>query len=82
MRPLYRAAQRDTCTVRSQPVSIFIFILSQFLSITLFNRKCLLAKIQENKFLPPRIEVDLVIKCDGPRGITDEFATIPFHLVL
>ena len=34
------------------------------------------------KFLPPRIEVDLVIKGDGHRGTIDEFATIPFHLVL
>ena len=34
------------------------------------------------KFLPPRIEVDLVIKGDGHRATTDEFATIPFHLVL
>ena len=34
------------------------------------------------KFLPPRIEADLVIKGDGHRGTTDEFATIPFHLVL
>ena len=48
----------------------------------IFNKKCLLAKIQENKFLPPRIEVDLVIKGDGHRGTTDEFATMPFQLVL
>ena len=34
------------------------------------------------KFLPPRIEVDLVIKGDGPRGTSDEFAIIPFYLVL
>ena len=37
---------------------------------------------RKHKFLPPRIEVDLVIKVDGHRGTTDEFATIPFHLVL
>ena len=34
------------------------------------------------KFLPPRIKVDLVIKGDGHRSTTDEFATIPYHLVL
>ena len=34
------------------------------------------------KFLQPRIEVDLVIKGDGHQATTDEFATIPFHLVL
>ena len=34
------------------------------------------------KVLPPRIEVDLVIKGDGHRATTDEFATIPFRLVL
>ena len=34
------------------------------------------------KFLPPRIEVDLVIKGDGHWATTDEFATIPFRLVL
>ena len=37
---------------------------------------------KHNKFLPPRIKVDLVIKGDGHRGTTDEFATIPFLLVL
>ena len=37
---------------------------------------------RKHKFLPPRIEVDLVIKGDGHRGTIDEFATIPFHLVL
>ena len=37
---------------------------------------------KHDKFLPPRIEVDLVIKGDGHRGTTDKFATIPFHLVL
>ena len=37
---------------------------------------------RKHKFLPPRIEVDLVIKGDGHRGTTDEFATIPFHLLL
>ena len=34
------------------------------------------------KFLPPRIEVDLVIKVDVHWGTTDEFTTIPFSLVL
>ena len=34
------------------------------------------------KFLPPRIEVDLVIKGDGHRGTTDEFATVPFLVEL
>ena len=35
------------------------------------------------KFLPPRIEVDLVIiKGDDHQGTTDEFGTISFHLVL
>ena len=34
------------------------------------------------KFLPPWIELDLVIQGDGHQGTTDEFATIPFHLVL
>ena len=33
-------------------------------------------------FLPPRIELDLAIQGDGHQGATDEFATIPFHLVL
>ena len=37
---------------------------------------------RKHKFLPPRIEVDLVIKGDGHRGTTDEFATIPFYLFL
>ena len=37
---------------------------------------------RKHKFLSPRIEVDLVIKGDGHRGTTDEFATIPFRLVL
>ena len=34
------------------------------------------------KFLPLRIELDLVIQGDGHQGTTDEFATNPFHLVL
>ena len=59
----------------------FSFCVIFCISFILFS-KCLLAKIQENKFLPPRIEVDLVIKDDGHRGTTDEFATIPFHFVL
>ena len=50
----------------------------------IFNRKCLLAKNSRKhyKFLPPRIEVDLVIKGDGHWGTTDEFKIIPFHLIL
>ena len=36
---------------------------------------------RKHKFLSPRIELDLVIKGDGHRGNTDEFATIPFHLL-
>ena len=34
------------------------------------------------KFLPPRIELNLVIQGDGHQGTTYEFATIPFQLVL
>ena len=61
----------------------FLFCVIFCLSF-IFNRKCFLSKIQENiiSFFTPRIEVDLVIKGDGHRGTTDEFATIPFHLVL
>ena len=48
----------------------------------IFNRKCLLAKIQENINFCHLGEVDLFIKGDGHRGTTDEFVTVPFHLVL
>ena len=37
---------------------------------------------KHNKFLPPRIELDLVIQGYGHQGTTDEFATTPFHRVL
>ena len=37
---------------------------------------------RKHKFLPPRIELDLVIQGHGHQRTTDESATIPFHLVL
>ena len=45
----------------------------------IFNRK---NSRKHYKFLPRRIELDLVIQGDGHQGTTDEFATTPFHCVL
>ena len=53
-------------------VHSFSFCVIFCLSL-IFSRKCW------QKF---KIEVDLVIKGDGHRGTTNEFATIHFHLVL
>ena len=36
MRPLYRAGQRDTCTVRSQPV-IVMYLVKVFAILTAFR---------------------------------------------
>ena len=70
---------------------IFIFICVIFCLSLILNRKCLLAKIQENIIYFDTFggggfdhsEVIIkIIKGDGRQGTTDESATIPFHLVL
>ena len=70
---------------------IFIFICVIFCLSLILNRKCLLAKIQENiinfdtfgrgGFDHSEVIIK-IIKGDGRQGTTDESATIPFHLVL
>ena len=55
-------------------MSVYSFSFCVIFCLSLiFSRKCW------QKF---KIEVELVIKGDGHRGTTDEFTTIPFHLVL
>ena len=66
---------------------ICVYIHFHFMSLSVYHSfliesVCWQKFKKHYKFLPPRIEVDLVIKGDGHRGTTDEFATIPFRLVL
>ena len=61
----------------------FSFCVTFCLSL-IFNRKCLLAKIQENiiNFCHLGLRWILSLKGDGLLGTTDEFATISFYLIL